>query len=348
MSLRVNYTVLHGAHLMNLKSSLLLILSTSLFAITGCAADAGPEADADDSESEVSEDAITNATNSNYWVVTRRDFRRCMAPLCGGYYVKRVNRATTVCADGKPAAECYVGSIGLNGMDLSAREEETFRGAIDSGRAVMKARLYKTRWNGNAIIGTLKANEGWIGATGSAADGTFFRVFDNGIRCIKAPCPSTTATALNGGDSYNVIKVGLTNTATPASQESLDRASSALGTKEGILLAGGVALPKCVPNSNCGPFVNATEFYLRFKHTEGVSCGGHTITPTWCNDGQFCNWQPGDICGAADAPGKCAYKPEVCNKMFAPVCGCDGKTYGNSCMANAAGMSVSSNGACGK
>lgn len=328
-------------------SSLFLILSTSVFAVTGCAADSDAAADADDAEAEVSEDAITNATNSNYWVVTRRDMRKCVAPLCSGYYVKRVNRATTVCADGKAAAECYVGSIGLNGMDLSTREEETFRGAIEGNRVVMKARLYKTKWNGHTI-GTLKANEGWIGASGSAADGTFFRVFDNGIRCVKAPCPSTTATALNGGDSYNVIKVGLENTATPAPQEALDRASWSIGTKEGILLAGGVALPKCLPNTNCGPFVNASEFYLRFKHTEGVGCGGHTITPTWCNDGQFCNWKVGDICGAADAAGKCAYKPEVCNKLFAPVCGCDGKTYSNTCMANAAGMSVSSNGACGK
>ena len=46
------------------------------------------------------------------------------------------------------------------------------------------------------------------------------------------------------------------------------------------------------------------------------------------------------------APGTCATKPATCTTVVAPVCGCDGKTYSNSCMAAKAGVSVRSNGAC--
>ena len=77
------------------------------------------------------------------------------------------------------------------------REESEFRGAVESGKALIKARTYKKKFNGRPY-GVLKASEGWLGATGSTPDGTFYRVADNGIRCITAPCPSTTAYGLNG------------------------------------------------------------------------------------------------------------------------------------------------------
>jgi hypothetical protein len=79
----------------------------------------------------------------------------------------------------------------------------------------------------------------------------------------------------------------------------------------------------------------------------GESCGGFRVGPApVCGEGLFCNYEIGAICGRADASGRCAQRPDACTYEYAPVCGCDDKTYPNACIAAQNGMSVLRDGAC--
>jgi hypothetical protein len=74
------------------------------------------------------------------------------------------------------------------------------------------------------------------------------------------------------------------------------------------------------------------------------ACGG--LIGKACGTGFFCDYAPDAACGNADAQGKCQPTPGACTQEIAEVCGCDGTTYGNACMAHAAGVSVYQPGKC--
>jgi hypothetical protein len=78
---------------------------------------------------------------------------------------------------------------------------------------------------------------------------------------------------------------------------------------------------------------------------DGSLCGTRGVTAD-CAPGSYCAYR--SACGATDAGGTCTKRPTMCTKIYAPVCGCDGKTYGSACTAAAAGVSVARNGECAK
>jgi len=78
-----------------------------------------------------------------------------------------------------------------------------------------------------------------------------------------------------------------------------------------------------------------------------------------CGEGSHCEW-PEKIIGCPygaeecqkydPAAGSCeagAREPTACIEIYSPVCGKDGITYGNACMADASGAFIVASGACG-
>ncbi len=75
-----------------------------------------------------------------------------------------------------------------------------------------------------------------------------------------------------------------------------------------------------------------------------AQCGGSDHAP--CPAGTFCKLVAG-VCSPTETVGVCIAVPQVCTEIFSPVCGCDGATYSNACVADAAGVNVDHEGECG-
>ena len=76
---------------------------------------------------------------------------------------------------------------------------------------------------------------------------------------------------------------------------------------------------------------------------DGDFCGGIAGFP--CKEGQYCQFPEG-TCNWADMMGVCIDVPGACIALWDPVCGCDGKTYGNDCELAAAMAQKDHHGAC--
>lgn len=92
-------------------------------------------------------------------------------------------------------------------------------------------------------------------------------------------------------------------------------------------------------------FVLATPSPAVARHGGGVGarCGG--IVGLRCAPGLWCEMRPGS-CRVADAFGRCARRPQICPRIYLPVCGCNGRTYSNDCTRRAAMVNKRHDGAC--
>ncbi|MBK8260316.1 MAG: hypothetical protein IPK80_03150 [Nannocystis sp.] len=71
------------------------------------------------------------------------------------------------------------------------------------------------------------------------------------------------------------------------------------------------------------------------------SCGADA-----CGRGEYCDWT-GNTCGLSRSDeGACAPTADACDDVYAPVCGCDGEVYSNTCYAAAAGVDINNEGGC--
>lgn len=282
-----------------------------------------------------------------YYIVTGPDPRACPSPICGGWFVKEVNKPNSRCSDGVWAAQCHAGEVDLSALPLGDVRRARLQEQFGKGHALVRGRLER-RPMGDLAMDVLVADEGWLGQALTKPSGRFVGLKDSGIVCVTAPCPSIFERTLNIPREGERLIDGVDLAASGAPPEKVSAGQQALSKPFGILVAG--RLERTYTPTGPSRRRIASEFYLRMAAADlppppdGQACGGPTGVT--CPAGQFCDLQPAGSCTTPDARGTCRSPPEVCPAIAAPVCGCDGVTYGNDCERQGAGVPLAHEGAC--
>lgn len=123
------------------------------------------------------------------------DYRKCVSPVCGGYFLHAVNLKKTTCADGskvKSEDGCYVSEIDFGGLELA-------NGGLLHGELVEKD--YPGFGNFGAL--TVDALYNPLFDLPHESYSRYNLVRDTGIRCITTPCPSQEIAKLNTPHAWN-------------------------------------------------------------------------------------------------------------------------------------------------
>jgi hypothetical protein len=246
----------------------------------------------------VSPDAM-NATSTFYSL--RPDYRRCVAPLCGGYFVKRVNMSSTRCANGRYMSECYVAEIDWNGQPRA-----------DIVHLLVRGEIVAKRFGTFGNLGEMRVSESWMTISDNRPVGTYYLVRDRGVRCITFPCPTHHEAKLNSSFSRNIAGVNLQGAGLGESNASI--ANAAMTGPDGLIVTGRDVV---VTGPGGRSFeLRGTQAYVRNKPDNssmkpciktGCSsqvCADHDVITT-------CEWRPEYAC----------YQKAACERQADGNCG---------------------------
>lgn len=181
-----------------------------------------------------SEDALIYGGSTYY--VAEPDTRRCPSPLCGGYWVSRVNRSTTYCADGTRADSCYVATLDLGSLGLSRSQRNSIVTSIGSSmqstRVVFRAKLEERQYGRNGQLGDLVVSEAWMAPHETSLDGVFYKLGASGSRC----CEPYLASPLNG--TRRTVVASLNFADSPGSSSDQNDAMDEVSTRLGLIAVG--------------------------------------------------------------------------------------------------------------
>ena len=230
-----------------------------------------------ESESTSPEPIVATAT----FYSVRADLRRCVSPLCGGYFVKRVNMSSTRCADGRFRAECYVAEIDGNAQ------------AESDGAQLVRGEIVARRYERFGNLGALRLSEAWKSLGTNQPAGTFYLVRDRGVRCIAFPCPTHHEAKLNSSFSRNMAGVNLE---AAGLEDNASVVNAAMTGPEGVIVAGHDS-PVKGPGGRSFE-LKATQVYVRNKSDSGSM---KPCIKTGCSS---------QICADHNVVSTCEFRPE--------------------------------------
>jgi len=170
-----------------------LLLAATSCVLAGCAVETTSPDESFPSEETASAEADLSPYSLSY-VTLRQDARKCKAPLCGGFWVKDVNRNW---------AERYVSGLDFSESGLTADLIGRVQGA-PAGELVIRGRLGAREPEfGTRKLLVYQAYRGMPGVQPLAGD-LFFAAEnrDPPIQCFTAPCPNEVAFVLNSYEAY--------------------------------------------------------------------------------------------------------------------------------------------------
>lgn len=271
---------------------------------------------------------VQAANNNSTYFTIRQDMRKCAAPLCGGFFVQRVNKPATVCADASRQAECYVAEIDLSALNATEEQKAALLASITTGNVLLRGSVDARQFGDFGSLGVFALREVWNAATETSPRGSFFRVVNNGIVCVTEPCPSLREEKLNTRIQRDVAGLELKDAG--ASEAQMNEAHASLDKPGGILAAGNHRT--ITGPGGTGLSLRARQFYLpaaaaASSGETGSGAPGQCVaagcSSQLCVDGATagstvttCEFRPEYACYQtakceAQADGKCGWTPSA-------------------------------------
>jgi len=218
--------------------------SALIFTLAGCASSA-------DTSDEITSEAVSDVALVDkatpvddaytYFKITA-DLRKCASPMCGGWFLSRLNQPTTQCHDGQWATSCYTPVLDWSQVNLVDAQKARLldacnKSALSTGvYAIVRGKFARTNSTPSRKLGRFVLSEAWVAEGDALSDGQFVRVKDNGLACFVAPCPSLTETMLNMTTVGNIAEVDWTTSGLSAVQ--IEECTQDLFTPDGLVMAG--------------------------------------------------------------------------------------------------------------
>lgn len=129
-----------------------------------------------------------------YYSATQ-DLRKCASPLCGGIFVKAVNKRTTACPDGTRKKQCYIGTANWDKLGFNPFEHAGPTNLFTP--LLLKGDIVANSDGAFGNLGEFIAEAAYRPATNNPVYGRFVALDNKGIYCITSPCFSIDQYYLN-------------------------------------------------------------------------------------------------------------------------------------------------------
>lgn len=279
---------------MNLKTWLVMSLTVLS---TACGVSS---LEVDGTEDTLADDSQELSTTKDTYIIARHDYRRCVSPMCGGYWVKDLNSTMQ---------ERYVSAFDFSDSSLPVATQDVVRGAPDN-ELILFGRLgpRESRFGTRTLMVKL-AYRGMPGKTFSATD-KFYGVFPTKIACITTPCANLQTTRLNRTTGH-----------TMATDMDLSAALATMVDDQWMMsraYSGKTVIAGKIVRKNRHVTVTASQVFVQLPDRE---FGCAVERPAACPTGQIHSYERSpDRCtlptGQCTPPGVCAYYVPSCDPGY--------------------------------